>query len=113
MKKKIAIILLIISFIVGSVAGFFGGVGFMNHYILEISSLGTAGEITRLHNALRSADSGNLTETQKKLETYLKFALATLDLNSDFTSCPSAEKSVQKTKLYLKERKENKITPNK
>jgi len=113
MKKKTTIILLILSFIIGSIAGLFGTGLFMKRYILRFDTLNRAETIMYLHNALRSADSGNLVETQKKLETFLKFSFFSLDFDSDFTGCPSAEKSVQKAKLYIKERNENKTKPNK
>ena len=106
MKIKTTIILIISSFVFGSVAGGFGAGLFMRRYIIRFDTLSATSMIIHLHNALRSADSGNLAETQEKLEASLHSAFFMLDIESDFHGCKSAEESVQKAKLYLKARSE-------
>jgi hypothetical protein len=106
MKNKATIILITFSFAFGCIAGFFCTGFFMKRYIARFETLNTTNEIIHLHNALQSADSGNIAETQEKLEASLRSALFMLDVESDFHGCKSAEESVQKAEQYLNNRNE-------
>ncbi len=113
MKKKTTIILIILSFIIGSVVGSHGTGLFMKRYVSRAATVSIATDILFMHRALCIADSGNLQETQEFLEKALDSAFYRVEIESAFSGCKSAEESVQKARLYLKARNENKTKPNK
>jgi hypothetical protein len=112
MKKRTAIVLVVIAIVVGLVVGFLAGGFSVGSYVIRMSTRNTGAHLRRMIYALRATDAGDLRRTQKRLEDAIRVDIFLLSMGLDYCDCPPAEEDMKRASQYMIQRQEKTEPPS-